>query len=165
MSYRLRAGAQHQNETKQNETKRNETKRNPRYFSVFITMSSPSCASPLDMAGGCGRSAFFIDTAARSDKRPYFSTNSTTATLKATLLLASLAVVHRILYAKKQIKQQAWRRHLVMGCCAAFVARVLLQMLLFWHRRITWVEVVAEAGVIVPLSLLSVRARDQRVPW
>ena len=42
--------------------------------------------------------------------------------------------------------RQGWRRHLVFGCCAAFVARVLLQMLLFWHRKITWVEVLAEAG-------------------
>ena len=147
------------------------------------TLMSGSCASALDMAAGCGRSAFFIDTAARSDKRPYFSNNSITASLKAALLLASLAIVHRILYSKPTTatsrkpsssssssshsspssatkdmwSRQAWRRHLVMGCCTAFVARVLLQMLLFWHRRITWVEVVVEAGVVVPMSLLSVR--------
>ena len=44
------------------------------------------------------------------------------------------------------------------------------QMLLFWHRRISWTEVTAEAGVIIPLSLASlaigtVRCRHRPCGW
>jgi hypothetical protein len=43
-------------------------------------------------------SAFFIDTAARLDKRPYIESNAGTIVVKTALLFASLALSARILY-------------------------------------------------------------------
>ena len=50
-----------------------------------------------------------------------------------------------------------------------FVARVLVQMVIFWHRRISWTEALAEAGFIIPLSLCSLAwgaaRRREPVGW
>jgi len=47
------------------------------------------------------------------------------------------------------------RRSAVVFCTALFVARVVLQMAVFWSRSIPWKEVVFEAGGIIPLSIAS----------
>jgi protein-S-isoprenylcysteine O-methyltransferase Ste14 len=130
-------------------------------------------------------SAFFIDTASREDKRPYWKTNTATGSVKVILLTFSLGLAAWILYFRKPVPpvfsatpslkksfahHDRWRRHLAFSCSIVFVGRVLLQMCVFWHRRITWTEAIAEAGFIIPLSLVSlcegaVRSAGRRFGW
>lgn len=42
-----------------------------------------------------------------------------------------------------------------MACTVGFVARIILQMAVFWSRSIPWKEVVLEAGGIIPVSIAS----------
>ena len=144
---------------------------------------APATAQPLVSSGSMARrdnaSILFIDTSARRDKRPYFETNAVTGGCKAFLLLATLALVRRLLYGgvgrqqKLVLERQGKadsrddgaatsrsrrprdgtsaaaalapndriRRAVAMSCSTVYVTRVLVQMLLFWHRRIGWAEV------------------------
>eukprot|EP00729_Bicosta_minor_P022756 gene22756-29437_t len=45
------------------------------------------------------------------------------------------------------------RRILVFVYAVVFIWRVMVQMLYFWHRKVSWVEVIFEAGGVIPLSL------------
>ena len=113
------------------------------------------------------RTAFFIDTNARRDKRPYFAANAAALLAKATLLMLTLVALRRVLHSRRG---DAGRNALCWWCSVTFVARVLTQMLFFWHRRISWTgEVLAEAGFIIPLSLLSLgygaASNDAPLEW
>ena len=113
------------------------------------------------------RTAFFIDTNARRDKRPYFAANAAPLLAKATLLMLTLVALRRMLHSGRG---DAGRETFCWWCSVTFVARVLTQMLFFWHRRISWVgEVLAEAGFIIPLSLLSLghgaASNDAPLEW
>lgn len=126
--------------------------------------NAEACANPDDSA-----SAFFIDTASRADKSPYWKTNQVTGGIKALLLLMTLLLVQWVLYRKQGGKAaDGWRKRLVMACSVVFVTRVVFQMFVFWHRRILWTEVLAEAGIIIPVSLGSLAIgsvrRGRRVP-
>mmetsp|Transcript_9243 Transcript_9243/g.27659 ORF Transcript_9243/g.27659 Transcript_9243/m.27659 type:complete len:91 (+) Transcript_9243:166-438(+) len=69
------------------------------------------------------RTAFFIDTHARRDKRPYFFTNAAALLAKATLLLLTLAALRRVLRAGRG---DAGRNALCWWCGVTF--RVLTQI-------------------------------------
>jgi len=124
-------------------------------------------------------SAFFIDTASRMDKRPFFEANLETGATKLFLLAATLSLTKFVLHGQKTelsavtkaaALADSWRRHLCFGCAVVFIGRITVQMALFWHRRITWNEALAEAGFIIPVSLFSlakgcVRRRGQLLGW
>jgi steroid 5-alpha reductase family enzyme len=105
------------------------------------------------------RSCFFLDTAARSDKGPYWARdNAFRAALKAVLLLGSLLFTWVLLFAEGVSPpvvgyDDKRRRSAALTGCAMFAVRLLWQMGWLWHRRITWAEVFAEAGMIIPASL------------
>ena len=46
------------------------------------------------------------------------------------------------------------RRILGFLYAVVFTWRVMVQMLYFWHRKVSWVEVIFEAGGVIPLSLV-----------
>ena len=94
-------------------------------------------------------SAFFIDTAARSDKSKG-SGNLARKFTKTALLIIQLAALSYILSERSTLRRQA-----VILYSSIFIARILVQMAFFWHRRILWTEVWAEAGGVIPLTLAS----------
>merc|ERR1711933_539435 len=78
--------------------------------------------------------------------------------LKAMLLFCSLYVEYILLFkpqgdSRYLEKRMPVREVLCLLFGAIFIGRILLQMSLFWHRDLLWVEVFAEAGGIIPLSL------------
>eukprot|EP00746_Dinoflagellata_sp_MGD_P147931 gnl/MRDRNA2_/MRDRNA2_80233_c1_seq1.p1 gnl/MRDRNA2_/MRDRNA2_80233_c1~~gnl/MRDRNA2_/MRDRNA2_80233_c1_seq1.p1 ORF type:complete len:129 (-),score=8.79 gnl/MRDRNA2_/MRDRNA2_80233_c1_seq1:220-606(-) len=81
--------------------------------------------------------------------------------LKATLLIASLGLQWIASERGARCNPKATaptaraRELLCILCGMVFVGRVMLQMMVFWSRQISWVEVFAEAGGVIPLSLMS----------
>jgi hypothetical protein len=123
-------------------------------------------------------SAFFIDTASRMHKGPYFDgENSVAIMIKTGLLLLTLVLMRMALFYDLKNRRvplltnaDRLRREICFTFGVVFVARVLVQMFVFWHRRIAWTEVFAEAGGIIPASLLSlsvgaVGRRAQHMQW
>lgn len=117
----------------------------------------------LDQPDG-GPSAFFIDNKTRRTV-PTTAADALRYWLKVLLLFYSLFVEHRLLFSSlaatgQRKKTDAGRpasfvrEWLCLLCGAMFVVRVLVQMM-WWRRTISWVEVFAETGVIIPLSLAS----------
>eukprot|EP00329_Picozoa_sp_Boothbay-MS584-11_P005703 49490_2 len=78
--------------------------------------------------------------------------NKLTSALKAALLVGQAAT---LLYYWAAGGCDTFRCAACVFCGLAFLARVLLQLLYFWARRIPWAEVILEAAFIVPLSLVS----------
>jgi len=129
------------------------------FFSLMVVLSA--LGHHLDQPDG-GASAFFIDNKTRRmvhttvfDHIRYW--------LKVVLLVVSVYIEYGILFRplealkqKKDVSRSTFavREWICLFCGAAFVARVVLQMV-FWSRIISWVEVFAEAGIIIPLSLAS----------
>lgn len=106
-----------------------------------------------------GASAFFIDNKTRR-----LSADSVMDYvrfwLKVVLLFASLFIEYELLFRpsgdRRQLdKRPPVREWLCLVCGATFIARILVQMGLFWHREISWIEVFAEAGGVIPISLAS----------
>lgn len=95
--------------------------------------------------GGQYATAFFIDTYSRSDKQ-----------FSLARLAAKTAILVGILASLRHFLSPEWRRQrMCFWMSAIFVGRVLLQMFWFWDRAISLVEIFAEAGFIIPLSLYS----------
>lgn len=101
-------------------------------------------------------SAFFIDTDARADKIPT-SSNTLRMVCKAALVLAQvLAQAAFLLHSVADDGAEPTRCVLVVTFTAIFVARIIWQMTFLWLRKVSWTEVLAESGFIIPLSLISV---------
>lgn len=109
-------------------------------------------------------SAFFIDTKSREYKGAYLDGGENTAAIviKTGLLLLTLVLMRMVLF--RDLKRRLvpvltsadrLRREMCFAFGVIFVARVLVQMFMFWHRKLSWIEVFAEAGGIIPASLLS----------
>ena len=107
------------------------------------TMGAPRLASR-------NVSAFFIDTAARSDKRNG-GKNGVRKGAKGALLALQFALLFKWTVDGDSFS----RKWIVLLYSFAFLARISIQMVFFWKRRITWNEVWAEAGGVIPLSLAS----------
>jgi hypothetical protein len=73
------------------------------------------------------------------------------------LLALSVAATAWILLLKdgSPISETPPRRKVVFAYGLLFIARITIQMFCFWHRRIGWVEVFAEAGGVIPLTMIS----------
>ncbi|CAK0884840.1 unnamed protein product, partial [Prorocentrum cordatum] len=116
----------------------------------------------LDGPAGAGATAFFIDNKARMTIPSGFGDQAAFA-LKIGLLLFSLCIEYSILFsppasreeAEKAERRGSLREWACMLCGAVFVGRVVVEMVFFWNRQIPWVEVFAEAGGVIPLSLAS----------
>lgn len=110
-----------------------------------------------------GLSAFFISNKVRSTL-PTTPSHLARFAAKTALMLYALFVEQAALSAgaaesvrKKDGARPAGfaRERACMLCGVVFVAKVLLQMAVFWRRAVSWVEVFAEAGFIFALSLAS----------
>lgn len=104
-----------------------------------------------------GASAFFIDNKTRSTQPSTFI-DHVRFWLKILLLLVSLYIEYELLFQptrdKRQLeKRPPMREWLCLLCGTVFVGRIFAQMALFWSREISWVEVFAEAGGVIPISL------------
>jgi len=129
-------------------------------------------------------SAFFIDTEQRQDKSDYNNPgNRMRKAAKTVVLGLVLAGLGYFLWVWQEEEVVGWgppagctfpmdqecsaaftgtaiagfpaRRVLVFLYAAVFTWRVMVQMLYFWHRKVSWVEVIFEAGGVIPLSLAS----------
>jgi len=107
------------------------------------------------------KSAFFIDTHARLGVRDS-SMNHVRTGLKIVLLLLTLVVLYWQLFidgSETETETLTFSSSPRYNTCflfaVVFVARVILQMVFFWNRSISWIEVFAEAGGIIPVSLCS----------
>jgi hypothetical protein len=114
-------------------------------------------------------SCYFLDTTVRKDKNTAAWSNRGRFALKL-VFLAAAVWVHRWALARFNADDRAgpgstqWA--LSMACAAIFVGRICLQMFVFWDRVTSWTEVFAEAGVIIPGSLLSLGfARPHASPF
>lgn len=114
--------------------------------------------------GGGGPSAFFIDNKIRRTTHATIF-DDLRYWLKVALLFFALYIEYVLLFEPVQLRQAkkgtggslvaTSREWLCLFCGAGFIARVLLQMAVFWRRSISWVEVFAETGIIIPVSLAS----------
>lgn len=88
-------------------------------------------------------SAFFISTADRADKSAFYNSGNTLRMVSKTVLLVlNICLVVYLTDVAQGGPLHHPRRALVCLFSVLFVARVLTQMFVFWHRRITHVEVV-----------------------
>jgi len=106
------------------------------------------------------RSALFIDTFSRSLRLSPLKA-AVTWWSKAALLLLNVPLVWVITGGHTDPCPRQWP---VMLCTGSFVARVLVQMAVFWSRSIPWKEVWLEAGGIIPLSVASLALGAARRP-
>jgi protein-S-isoprenylcysteine O-methyltransferase Ste14 len=91
---------------------------------------------------------------------PFWKAGATAArTTSGTPSVKMAAAVTAVQYAREEQSAGAHahttRAWLCMLCGGGFVVRVLVQMFAFWSRGTPWVEVFAEAGGVIPLSLAS----------
>eukprot|EP00039_Didymoeca_costata_P020892 m.342776 g.342776 ORF g.342776 m.342776 type:complete len:250 (+) comp21819_c0_seq1:215-964(+) len=107
------------------------------------------------------RTAFFVYTEARADKSGG-TTNKLATILSVVLLLITNIIVALQLYwfdygDGYDANDSGWciRCLACLILCTVFVARVTVQCLYFWDRRITWEEIVVEKMGIIPASLCS----------
>eukprot|EP00928_Gymnodinium_smaydae_P083551 TRINITY_DN66798_c0_g1_i1.p1 TRINITY_DN66798_c0_g1~~TRINITY_DN66798_c0_g1_i1.p1 ORF type:complete len:255 (-),score=12.18 TRINITY_DN66798_c0_g1_i1:69-782(-) len=102
------------------------------------------------------RSAFFIDTFSRTSSPDHPSARLKFWSKSALLVLAwalQQAILNTV--SCKHSGCSSLRLRLTSAFSGIFVMRVLMQMNLFWRRGIPWIEVLAEAGGIIPVSFAS----------
>lgn len=120
-----------------------------------------------------GPTAFFIDNKTRKssvtttfDKFRYW--------LKNILLCLSLYIEYDILFnsiqERRMVQLSALREWLCLLCGSLFIGRVLVQMMVFHSVKVSWVQVFAESGIVIPLTLASfatgaVTKQQQPVSW
>lgn len=128
----------------------------------FFALTSLACAAGYlsDLPDG-GPSAFFVDNKTRRTL-PSTATDSLRYWLKIAFLLVCVTIQYMVMFGavaerkKKNDERQVsvTREWLCLLCGVIFISRILIQMR-YWTRVVTWVEVFAEAGGVIPISLVS----------
>lgn len=117
-----------------------------------------SVSTNKDNFDGEYKTAFFIDTQARLGNA-YSTINRVRTALKVVLLFVTIGLLYWQLFVyvvEGEITptfKTSPRYTLNLTFALVFVLRILIQMAFFWNRAISWIEVFAEAGGIIPLSL------------
>jgi hypothetical protein len=73
-------------------------------------------------------SAFFIDTASRLNKQPYYETNFVPGACKLALLVVTLILVAIVLFKNKKSTSSSTRAWMCFLCSTTFISRVVFQV-------------------------------------